>query len=165
MKRTEISFKKFVTLFPEVELPITLTTDTHHEFSLHNKAIPQAMIDEFLATAHDDDFTEYIPCFSIPNTKSFVALVYWKAGLLEYEYSIATFDKEGNLLDKRSISGTKVNKDVLTRSVATIESDWLINVVEGAEVIRDKETIFNPQQSRVHSFEMTASGEIVVAEE
>jgi hypothetical protein len=165
MSKQDISFDKFLTLFPEIELPITLTTDAHIEFSRHNKPIPLPMIDEFLASAEDDELTEYIACFKIPQTRGFHALVYWKAALMEYQYQMATFDKEGYLINKRFISGTKTNGKNLLRSVATIEADWLINVVEGAEKIEHGQNIFNPQSSRVHSLELTASGEIIVAEE
>lgn len=166
MSNTDINFEKFLTLFPEVELPITLSTDTHLEFSKHNLAIPAAMMDEYLSSVLDDELTEYIACFKIPNTESFHAIVYWRAGLMEYEYYLSTYDKVGNLLDKRVISGTKSNNEQLVRSVATIEADWLINVVEGTEFFKeDGESVFNPQSSRVYNLELLANGEIAVADE
>ena len=165
MKRQEISFEKFLTLFPEVELPITLTSDAHIEFSRHNTPIPGPMIDEYLASAHDDELTEYIACFKIPKTQGIHALVYWRAGLMEYEYQMVTFDPAGNILDKRFLSGTKSNNKILLRSVATIESDWLITVVEGSESIEEEgQTKFNPQASRVHHLELMANGEIIISE-
>ena len=166
MKKNEsISFDKFLTLFPEVELPMVLTTDIHIEFSRHNLPIPGVMVDRFLSSAQDDEFTEYIACFSIPNTKSFHAVVAWRAGLMEYEYHLVTFDKSGNLLDKRVIASTKSDGKLLTRSLATIEADWLINIVEGSEIVKeDGESIFNPSSSKVVHLEMTADGEITIAE-
>jgi hypothetical protein len=163
-KKQYISFQQFLAYFPKVELPVTLTTDTHHEFSQHNTPMPEVMADEYLASAHDDEFTEYIPCFSIPNTKNFHAVVAWRAGLMEYEYHLVTFDKSGNLLDKRVIAGTKSDGQLLTRSVATIESDWLIHIVEGNELFREGESIFNPDASQVINLEMTLNGEIINAE-
>lgn len=164
-KEQSISFDNFLTLFPEVELPIALTTDIHIEFSKHNPPIPQAMVDEYLASAYDDEFTEYIACFRIPNTKSFHAVVAWRAGLMEYEYHLVTFDKSGNLLDKRVIAGTKSNGKLVTRSVATIEADWLINIVEGSEMVKtDGDSLFNPNSSKVISLELTFDGEIMLAE-
>jgi len=165
MSKQDISFEKFLTLFPEIELPITLTTDAHIEFSRHNNPIPIPMIDEFLASADDDELTEYVACFKIPQTGGFHALVYWRAGLMDYQYHMVTFDKEGYLLDKRLISGTKLNGKNLVRSVATIEADWLITVVEGAEIVEEGKNIFNPQSSKVHNLELTSSGEITIAEE
>lgn len=160
-------FDRFLTLFPEVELPITLTTDAHVEFSRHNVAIPDAFTRYYLATAEDDeDFTEYVACFKVPETRSFHAIVYWKAGLLNYEYIMATFDKQGELLDKRSIAGTQADGDRVTRSVATIEADWLINVVEGSENTDSEDNLnFNPALNRVTSLELNADGGITIAEE
>lgn len=159
-----IIFENFLNLYPEVELPITLTSDDSVDFSRHNPPIPLELVDEYLASANDDELTEYIACFKIPETQSFHAIVSWKAGLMEYEYQVTTYDLGGNLIDKRIISGTKSNGSTITRSVATIESDWLINVVEGNEVFKDNQSIFNPSASRVSNFEITADGEIIVAE-
>lgn len=159
-----IIFENFLSLYPEVELPITLTSDDSVDFSRHNPPIPLALVDEYLASADDDELTEYIACFKIPATQTFHALVSWKAGLMEYEYQVTTYDLGGNLIDKRTISGTKSNGSTITRSVATIESDWLINVVEGNEVFKGNQSIFNPSASRVSNFEITADGEIIVAE-
>lgn len=161
------NFEAFLTLFPEVELPITLTTDAHVEFSRHNVAIPDAFTRYYLASVDDDEaFTEYVACFKVPDTRSFHAIVYWKAGLLTYEYIMATFDEAGELLDKRTIAGTLADGDRLTRSVATIETDWLINIVEGSENTDSDDALdFNPSLSRVTSLELNADGGIIVAEE
>jgi hypothetical protein len=164
-KNQSVSFDNFLTLFPEVELPMVISTDIHIEFSRHNIPIPGVMIDRYLSSTHDDEFTEYIACFSIPNTKSFHAIVVWRAGLMEYEYHLVTFDKSGNLLDKRVIAGTKSDGKLLTRSVATIEADWLINIVEGNEIVQeDGESTFNPSSSKVVSLEMTLDGDIMLAD-
>ncbi len=162
-KKQKISFKKFLTIFPEIDLPITLTEADHIEYSRHNKPIPEPMIYEFLSSANDDELTEYVACFQIPQTKGFHAIVYWKAGLMEYEYQMATYDLEGHLLDKHILAGVKSNGQTIVRSVATIESDWLINVVEGTEAIKAKQTVFNPQTSQVHNLELTHNGEIIIA--
>jgi hypothetical protein len=84
---------------------------------------------------------------------------------MEYEYHLVTFDKSGNLLDKRVIAGTKSNGKLLTRSLATIEADWLINIVEGSEIVQeDGESVFNPSSSKVVSLEITADGGITLAD-
>ena len=163
-QQQKVSFQNFLTLFPEIELPLTLTTETHHEFSKHNVPIPLAMADKFLSTALDDEFTEYIACFKIPNTKNFHAVVCWRAGLMEYAYLLVTFEKNGQLIDKRTIGGTVSNGDLLTRSVATIDADWLITIVEGNESIKSGQSQFNPDASKVYSLELTADGEVIVAE-
>lgn len=158
-----ISFEQFLSFFPEIELPITLSEDSHFDFSQHNKPLPAVAIDTYLATEADDDLTEYVACFKVPQTKGFHAIVWWKAGLLEYEYQLATFDESGNPIDKRAIASTKASGNALVRSVVTIETDWLINIVEGMEFIIDGRSSFNPEKNKVYNLEMTADGDIIVA--
>lgn len=164
-KNQTISFEKFLTIFPTIDLPITLTEADHIEYSRHNKPIPGPMIAEFLASVDDDELTEYVACFQIPQTKGFHAIVYWKAGLMQYQYQMATYDPNGQLLDKHLLAAVKSDGQTIVRSVATIESDWLINIVEGSEAIQDKQSIFNPQTSQVHNLELTHNGEILIVQD
>ena len=77
-------------------MPVTLGEDTHHVFSTENEPLSDAMIAQFIhptePVVSDDEFTEYVPCFAIDDTEQFIALVWWKATLLNYEYGLATFN-------------------------------------------------------------------------
>ncbi|MFT7452566.1 MAG: hypothetical protein ACI9VN_003301, partial [Patescibacteria group bacterium] len=91
IKKQQATFKDFLQKFPKISLPVTLTEDSHHDFSKTNDPIPALMVEEFLMkleTEEVDEFTEYIPCFRIPKTDGFTAIVYFKAGLLNYEYNL-----------------------------------------------------------------------------
>ena len=95
MKQTpQVNFEEFIASFPIVELPVTLTEDASQTFSAENKPFSQAILEQYLipleADEHDE-FTEYLPCFAIPETHQFFAIVYWKAGLMNYQYILATF--------------------------------------------------------------------------
>ena len=164
MRRRTINFKQFLTYFPEMELPLTLTTDTHHIFSRDNKPLPFLGIQQFILP-HDeteiDDLTEFVPCFRLPKTIDFHAIVYWKAGFLSYEYYMMTFDKKGNFISKRSIGGTKTVGDTLVQAVATIEDDWIIYVVEGGATINKKNTLYNAASSKTYNIELLATGKII----
>ncbi|MEL6925366.1 MAG: hypothetical protein AAFO94_15065 [Bacteroidota bacterium] len=161
-KALKFSFDNLLEKFPEVELPVTLTDETLQEFSRANDLLPTPMVMHFLETEESEapgEFTEYVPCFRIPQTHDVSALVYWKAELMNYEYVLITFSKKGELIDKRVIAGTKLNEELLVRSVATIDVDWVIYVVGG---VADKDgNNFDPSSSQSLQFELLADGKIV----
>ena len=107
--KEKVSFKSFVKRFPTVELPIILGNDTHHTFSSNNPPLPALYINTFISLIEgpiEQEFTEIVPCFSIPDTKNFHAIVYWKAGLMDYQYILATYSKQGAPIARRVIGGT-----------------------------------------------------------
>lgn len=163
MKKTQhISFEHFLEKFPPIDLPITLSEDLHLEFSRINDPLPAAMIDQYLnevGTINVDEFTEFVPCFSLKNTENFHAIVYWVGALLDYQYVIMTFDNTGNKISNHVIAGTKVIGDVLLRSVATIDEAWIIHVVAGAADVQTNH--FEPNESQSFHFELMANGEVI----
>ncbi|MFK8104169.1 MAG: hypothetical protein AB8G15_16700 [Saprospiraceae bacterium] len=167
MKKIEaISFKHFLEKFPKIELPVTLTEESSLSFSRTNDPLPALMIEQFLQPIDEgeiDDYTEYIACFKIPKTNLFHAIVYWKAGLLNYEYILATFTKKGELIDKKVIAGTKSDGKSLTQSAATIDEDWIIYIVGGVALLQSTKN-YEPTSSQSISFEMLPSGQIIAAE-
>jgi hypothetical protein len=156
-----VQFHHFLEKFPEVELPVTLSDDTHLDFSKENLPLPPQMIEEHITryeATEPDEFTEYIACFSIiPTEKDFKIVVYWKAGLLNYDYVLATYDKKGKMLDKKAIAGTKVIGEDIKRSIAIIKEDLTIQVVEGIE---EKGKIFDPEATKTRRYEVLSSGMI-----
>ena len=162
-KIAEISFQDFINAFPETELPIDLTEDTQSVFSKENKPLSKQMIEEFIVPIDDaiDEFTEYIPCFRFPRTKDFHAIVLWKAGLMNYEYFIITFDKKGNLIEKKMVAGTQVKGDALLRTVTTIKEDWTIASVVGVVSAND-DLAYDPATSLDSMLELTQDGRISI---
>ena len=157
-----IDFSDFVKKFPRVDLPVTLTEDTQMIFSKKNNPLPKQMIEEFIIPIEDDmvdEFTEYVPCFRISKTKNFHAIIYWKAGLMTYQYLLATFDKKGNLIEKKVIAGTEVKKDALKRTIATIKEDWTIPVVEGVAPANDDQR-YDPATSLASTLQLLPDGTI-----
>ncbi len=161
-KELKIPFEDFLNRFPEIELPIALLEDTHHTFSKENEPLPIPMIGAFLSDIEGeelDEFSEIVPCFRIPATHDFHAIVYWKAGLLNYEYVMVSFEKDGTMIDKRIIGGTKIKDGLLYQSVTTIEDDWLMYIVEGAS--KPDGSQFNPEGSNARNVELLATGKII----
>ena len=133
-KDKKLSFDGFLKKFPEIPLPVNLGENTHMDFSRQNDPIADIEIAEYIApfdTAEIDEFTEFIACFRIPDLKEFQAIVYWRAGLMDYRYVLATYNKKGELIDQRVIAGMYSDGDKLTQSVATIDGDWVIHVGSG----------------------------------
>ena len=162
-KNTNTDFQYFVELFPEVELPATLGEDTHLTFSRENDPLPAPVVQQHILPIEEempDEFTEYIACFRIPKTYDFHALVFWKAGLMNYQYILATFDKHGVSIDKRVIAGTFSDGEQVTQSVATIDHDWTIFVASG-QTNANKPTVFDPTTSRAVELELLPDGKII----
>ena len=162
MSKTTVSFEDFLKKFPELELPITLGEDSHHEFSKTNDPLSDLLIEQFILPVEDgpiDEFTEFLACLKIPNTYEFQAVIYWKASLMSYQYSLITFTKKGLLIDKRVIAGTFSDGELLTRSMATIDEDWVIYVVSGQT--SSSESAYDASTSTAYKLELLPDGKII----
>jgi hypothetical protein len=155
-----VSFGQFIEKFPEIKLPVILAEDSHHSFSKHNEPLPGLMVEQFiqpLETEPTDEFTEFVPCLRLPETYDFHAIVYWRAGLMNYQYTLATFTKKGELIDKRVIAGTFSDGKVLITSVATLDEDWIIYIASG----QSKEGLFDASNSTTSQLELLPEGNII----
>lgn len=161
-----ISFQRYLEMFPSLELPITLTEQTSSDFSNNNDPFPPLMIDQFLLPIQemevDLEMTEFIPCFKIPKTYDFHAVIYWKASLLTYQYALATYTKAGELIDHRVIAGTYFDGQLLTQSVATIDPDWTIYIVSG-QTNEHTDHSYNASSSKAFNLELLPDGTITDA--
>ena len=156
-----VSFETFLSYFPPVELPITLNDDIQIEFSRNNIPFAIPVIDAWLKPLNDyhDELTEYVPCFSIPDTYQFHAVVYWTATMLNYHYVLATFTKEGDVIDKRILAGTYADNGALTTSVATVDEDWIISIASGQN--QGQQSNYDPRSSKIFKLEMLPEGTII----
>lgn len=162
-RQPKISFQHFLKKFPEVPLPVTLGEGSHHAFSQRNDPLSALMIAQFIEpieTKESDEFTEFIPCLRIPKTDDFHAIIYWRAMLLSYEYTLATFSKKGELIEGRVIAGTFSNGDLLVNSVVTIEEDWMIYIASGKSQANEKNS-FDPKTSTATTLELLPEGNII----
>lgn len=157
-----ISFSQFLAKFPLIELPVLLNEETHHTFSTENSPLPEAMIQEFILPIEDantDEFTEFIPCFQLPLKEEYHAMVYWRAGLMQYQYTLATFTKKGLFIDKRIIAGTFIRGETITQSVATINESFEIFVASGQSHTQSDE--YDATSSTAYELEIAPDGQIV----
>ncbi len=157
----KIKFDSFAQKFPEIELPITLRDDSHHDFE-QNSPLSDEMIAEFISryeAAMIDEFTEYVACFRLPRAtkQAYQGLVYWKAALMQYDYVLATYSSDGNMIDKKAIAGTKAIGDAVQHSLATIDEKLAIFVAEGAATEGGD---YDPNSTKTHRFEILENGRI-----
>lgn len=164
MQLPESTFEEFVACFAEVELPVILTEQSITTFQKRTTPLSQQMVDRFIKSLEepDDEFVEFVPCIRIPETHDFVALVYWKGELMRYRYVLVTYDLKGRYLASAVIAGTQSDGSAILRSVATIEEDWMIHIVEGDQQVDMQ--LYQPRQSRAYTMELLATGEIVLPE-
>jgi hypothetical protein len=151
---------KLLSYFPEVVPPVTLTDESIDHISATNDAIPAELLSEFIVVwdgEEMDEFTEYVPCFKLPKHENYLALVYWKASLLKYEYILATIDKNAELINKNTICGTIVEGDIIKKSVASIDEEMVIHIVAGAQNTND---LYHPDHSQNFTMEIVDNGEI-----
>ena len=160
MRQPKTEFQGFLQFFPEVELPITLNDEIHHIFSQQNKPLNHRFIDEFILPYEGEvgELTEFVPCFKVSDTHEFHAIVYWKAALMNYNYVLVTYSKTGALLDRRVIAGTYSDGARLTKSIATIDEDWMILIVTGQNDHNSSE--YNAASSKTHQLELLPDGMI-----
>jgi len=154
--------EKILHYFPETELPVLISEDHLSEFEINSDPFPQVFIDEVLLEWEKDadEFTEFIPCFRLPKEEKFNAIVYWKGALLRYDFVLVTLDKNGELINKKSIASTIVHDNVIKKSVASIEPDLIINIIAGQTLDGEE---YDASMSKAFAMEILPTGEIIFA--
>ncbi|MBR9922434.1 MAG: hypothetical protein GYB31_16475 [Bacteroidetes bacterium] len=159
-----IRFDQFLDFFPEVDLPVVLSDEAVHVFSQENEPLPVQAVYQYIQPTESkeiDETTEFVPCLRIKDTHEFQAVVFWRAALMDYQFVLITYTKDGSqVIDRRSIAGTYFDGSLLIRSVATIDQDWLIYVVSG-QADPDKRSKYEASGSKTFNLELLPDGKIV----
>ena len=166
MKKEAVKFSGFVKLFPKIDFPVTISVEDSRTYSAKNDPLKIEYIETYIdkeINSEENELLEYVPCFKFKNTTDFHALVYFKADLMNYEYILATYDKKGNLIEKRIIAGLRSNGPIITRAVANISEDHIIYIVEGMTDANEK--LYNPSASKSYNLEVMGNGEIIFSED
>ncbi len=163
-KPPHISFKQFLEKFPEVQLPVTLSEETAHLFGKENHPLPSLMVEQFILTPEEqkamDDMTEFVPCFRLPDTHSFHALIYWRGALMDHQFVMLTFTEDGRPIDRKVLAGLYSDGKEVVQSVAHIEDDWIIYVISGKQKA-DAKWGTDASQHTAREFELLPEGQIV----
>lgn len=160
---TKNLFAQFLSLFPPSELPVSLTLDSHKTFEQISDLIPADLVDNFIMQEDElpeEEFTEYLPCFRLPETKDreYISLVYWKAALMRYDFILATYTKSGIPISRQVIAGTSSDGKIIVRKLATIEPDFSIEIIASVQGADDLH--FDPSQTKEISYELLPNGYI-----
>lgn len=160
MALKKITFKNFLECFPNIELPVTLDENTHHTFSQENRPLAPALIQHYIIphlNTEVDEFTEFIPCFQIPSQPKFEAVVFWRAGLLDYNYIMNTYEKDGSFIKSYHIGGTKSDGQNIARLLCTIQPNLQIHMAAGQGDINQPD--YSPTDTKVFKIELLDNGE------
>ena len=160
---------RFYDFFPEVDLPVTLSEEYSGIFTKYNKALPLELIETFILeqklffpkeeeNIEIDEIEEYVPCFRLPETDKYYAIIYWKASLLKYEYILHTYNKKGETIAKQVLASTTSDGKNIRQIVATIDPDLDIYIM-GGDVKADE--MYDPDSTQAFSLEITPGGQII----
>lgn len=158
----EIQLEDLLSFFPEVELPIEITEDLVMTAETVNKVLPTAIIEEYIIKWEGgediDEFTEFVPILRIKEAEEFHALVYWKGGLMKYEYVLVTLDKLGNFITRKPIASTLSDGNTVKKSVSKIDEDMIIHIMAGENEVNGK---YDPARSQAFNMEILHSGDVI----
>lgn len=157
-----IQLEDLLNFFPEVELPIEVTEDLVTTADSVNKVLPAAVIEKFIVpwerSEEFDEYTEFVPILRIRDAEEFHALIYWKGGLMKYEYVLVTLDKQGNFITRKPIASTLSDGKTVKKSVAKIDEDMIIHIMAGENEVNGK---YDPSRSQAFNMEILYSGDII----
>lgn len=162
MNRSHPSFEDLLQYFPEVETPIEVTDELVMTADPINKVMPPEILHTYIyeweGRAEVDEYTEFVPILKIKETDEYHALIYWRGGLMSYEYFLVTCDKSGTLITRKPIASTHSDGKTIKKAVATIDEDLIIHIMAGENPVDEK---YNPENSRAFSMEILHTGDII----
>ncbi|MDQ3016381.1 MAG: hypothetical protein M3R25_06665 [Bacteroidota bacterium] len=150
-------FTEFIEFFPALELPLSLLPDIRR-IPTDSIPLPAILLEEYIYPIEGDEideYTEYIPYGRIEGMHPFEAVIYWKAGVMQYEFILATFTKQGLPISHAIIGGIRSDEDVILHSVAVIHEDLSITI---AEAIAENEDANLARQSNTYQMSIDSSG-------
>jgi hypothetical protein len=159
----QISFENFLMFFPEVELPYSILSETQRMIEEEQEPLSATWMFNFVLgkDAVIDEFTEFMPCFSIASQHKIHILVYWEATLEGNAYKLATFSREGHLIDSRTIAGMRYESNSVIQSVCTITQSLTFSTVDGRLDSEGQPTDFSHETHEQRFCQVEADGQIV----
>ncbi len=159
MKRLpEAQFAEFIEFFPALDLPLSLLPDTS-QIPSDPIPLPGHLQEAYILPFESDEideFTEYIPYGRLAATRDFEAIIYWKAGVLRYEYILATYSLQGEPLSHAIVGGLRYEEEGVLHSVAVIHPDLTIIIAEGMAQTDDEG--MDPDQTQTYQMTILPTG-------
>lgn len=159
----QIRFEHFLEQFPKLELPFTFSEEAVRTISRETPPISPRVIEQFILPIEPgqaDELTEFIACLRLPEADNYAGVIYWRADLAQYHYTIATFDlKTKELIQRMVIAGTSYDGQELTQTHAILTEALMIYQVSGQGT--GQEYDYSAATSTARRFQLTDSGKIV----
>ncbi len=156
----EALFEEYLGFFTPLDLPFSLLPDLE-QIPSDPEPLPGTLQEAFILPFEGDEvdeYTEYIPFGRIAGTKEYHALIYWKAGVLRYEYILATYSTGGTPLSHAIVGGLRYEEEGTLHSVGVVHEDLTITIAEG--LARTEEAGLNPDQTQTYLMVITPAGMI-----
>lgn len=154
-------FAQFLQFFPPLELPFSLLPDIS-QIQTDTKPLPGVLLDAYIFPFEGDEvdeYTEYIPYGRIRDTREYVAVVYWKAGLMQYEFILATYSPEGDPISHAIVGGIRQDDAGMLHSVAVVHEDFSITIAEALATDASSPEA-RPIDSQTYRMNLDATGTI-----
>jgi hypothetical protein len=151
-------FAEFIEFFPALELPLSLLPDIS-QIPVDPIPLPEVLQDAYILPFESDEvdeYTEYVPYGRLAGTKDYHAMIYWKAGVLRYEYILATYSIEGDPLSHAIVGGLRYEEEGILHSVAVIHEDMSIIIAEG--IAETDDVNLNPDQTQTYQMAILPTG-------
>ena len=155
------SFTEFIEFFPLLRLPFSLLPDLQ-QIPADPVPLPEILLTAYILPFEGDEvdeFTEYIPYGKIEGPKDYHALIYWKAGLLKYEFILATYQLDGQPTSHAIIGGIRYEEEGTIHSVAVIHEDLRMTIAEG--LVEENSMALEPAETQSYFMAIKPSGEII----
>lgn len=159
----QIRFEHFLEQFPKLDLPFTFNEETVRTISKETPPISPRVIEQFILPVEPgqaDELTEFVACLRLPEADNYAGVVYWRADLAQYHYTIATFDpRTQELIQRMVIAGTSYDGQELIQTHAILTEALMIYQVSGQGTGADYD--YSAATSTARRFQIADSGKIV----
>lgn len=159
----QIRFEHFIEQFPELELPFTFNEEAVRTISRETPPISPRIIEQFILPIEPgraDELTEFVACLRLPEADDYAGVIYWRADLAQYHYTIATFDlRTQELIQRMVIAGTSYDGQELIQTHAILTEALMIYQVSGQGTGADYD--YHAATSTARRFQIAASGKII----
>lgn len=153
-------FAEFIDFFPLLEPPFSLLPDIS-QIPSDGLPLPSMLVDVYILPIEGteaDEYTEYVPYGRIKGTKDFHAIIYWKAGVMQYEFVLVTFTLDGDPISHAIVSGMRADENGILHSVAVIQEDLGIIIAEG--LAGEEEELEDLSQTNTYQMTIESNGQI-----
>jgi hypothetical protein len=156
-----VAFSDFLEAFPPADLPVVVTSETHHEIAEHFPGFPAALLEGYILEPEEvwDEFTEFMPCFRFSVTAKIAGIVWWRATLEGNDYFLQTHLISGHRVDRMRLAGTRYHEKGLWHTVASIGRDLEIFVKDDIGRM-DLQVLLDEHVGTVKRFSILDDGKI-----